>query len=257
MMRYLTALLLLSAAPTAWAQLTIEGRVVSALDVSADGDVPVEGATVYLYDDDGQLSALDLTGRDGTFRLGPVEAGVYRFLAERPGYESIASDRFRLTESGTDVRLPMERNAVIIDGVVVEAQQHPTALAGFLKRSKERPGRFFGPEELERRDPDLADLAVLVPRLSVRYGSDGARMTARTRRGDPCAPTLFVDDMQIPTTGEFDISNIDRLRAVEVYNTPAEAPVYYRMRAASFTPTSCPLLIVWTEYSLRLRQIAP
>ncbi len=105
------------AAPTA-AQV-IEGRV------TGDDGVPVDGALVGLYDEEGTQRAATLADEEGFYRLEAPEPGEYVLGAERIGFSPFRSHLLAVGDRAEayQVDLEMLRAPVPIEGITVTAER--------------------------------------------------------------------------------------------------------------------------------------
>jgi len=80
---------------------TISGQVVD-----ANGD-PIEGATVELLDDDGNVENTDTTDADGNYKFTGVDYGDYKLKISADGYDSKTTDiSFTVDKDNLDVTRP-------------------------------------------------------------------------------------------------------------------------------------------------------
>jgi hypothetical protein len=235
------ASLLLSAAPLA-AQ-NIRGTL---LDETTERPIP--GATVSLITEpNAQPVATTKTGNDGVFTLTAPSPGVYRLLAELPGYRVSVTPAMELpaglTVNFTWRIVPTAYRLVPI--VVVESNQRPSGNQNaFLDRIRRRVamgGRLITRDEIERQHPiRVSDLLRTIPGLQVTPAAFGD--IVQTTAG--CTPLVYLDGIRYPLMGESidAIVNPNDIEAIEVYPHAAAVPA-----ELSGPGAACGVIAIWTR----------
>lgn len=110
---------LLSAWAVPAAAQVIQGRALG------DDGIPVEGALVGLYDEDGTQRAATLTDEGGVYRLEAAEPGEYVLGAERIGYTPFRSHLLAVGDRAEPYRIDLEmmRAPIPIAGLTVTAER--------------------------------------------------------------------------------------------------------------------------------------
>jgi len=214
------------------------GAPVLAGRVAAADDRPVARAQVGTA---GSTVPLAFTDSLGAFTLTGLPTGTHTFEARALGFTPV---RFTVDlRAGDTTRVAPRFGApVVVLSRKTVTDRHP-------RRSLERRGRGVGRvvtgEEIARRDTrELADVLRMMPGLSaVRTG--GGHTVLSRRAGGRCAPTYYVDGVEVEQGGAVaadEIITAADVEAVELYGSAA-AP--QTVRAGG-----CGALMIWTRDSL-------
>jgi hypothetical protein len=235
------ASLLLFAAPALSAQ-SVRGKL---LDQATER--PIAGATVSLVTEPNATPVTSAkTGSDGGFALTAPSPGVYRLLAELPGYRTSVTPAMDLP-AGLTVNFTWRilANAYRLTPVVVmETNKRPSGQQNdFYQRIKQRSafGRLITRDQIERQHPfRVTDLLRTIPGLQVMPAAFGD--VVRTTEG--CTPLVYLDGIRFPLMGESidAIVNPNDLEAVEVYPHATEVPV-----ELSGPGSACGVIALWTR----------
>ena len=237
----LAAALLLSVAPTIAAQ-TIRGTLIDQVT-----ERPIPGATVSLITEpNAQPAASTKSGSDGTFTLTAPSPGVYRLLAEPPGYRTSVSPALELPAGlNADFTWRIVPSGYrLVPIVVVGDNQRPAGQQnGFMDRIAKRAafGRLITRDQIEKQHPfRVTDLLRTIPGLQVIPAPFGD--IVRTTEG--CTPLVYLDGIRYPLMGESidAIVNPNDLEAVEVYPHGATVPV-----ELSAPGSACGVVALWTR----------
>jgi hypothetical protein len=235
------ASLLLSAAQSLAAQ-SIRGRL---LDEATERPIP--DATVSLITEpSAKPVATTKTSSDGAFALTAPSPGIYRLLAELPGYRASVSPAMELpaglTVDFTWRILPITYRLAPI--VVVESSRRPaSAQNDFSERLRRRAtmGHLITRDQIERQHPfRVTDLLRTIPGIEVVPAPYGD--VVRTSGG--CTPLVYLDGIRFPLMGEpIDaIVNPNDLEAIEVYPHAAAVPAELGAPGAA-----CGVIALWTR----------
>src|SRR5688500_8095680 len=129
----LGTILLLAAAPLA-AQ-SIGGRVVE-----NSSELPVRGVLVELRNERGNRLTTALTDSSGNFRFAVPQAGVFRLLATRIGYQRALSQGFDVAPGeAVEVDLRISTSAVLMSPLTITSRPEPPRsryleMMGFYER---------------------------------------------------------------------------------------------------------------------------
>jgi hypothetical protein len=226
-------------------------------------DAPVNGATVWVFDAAGRAQGGATTGSDGRFSIPVTRDGPVTVYVEHPSAWAMMDGPVNASYSeNTMVLFALQPSPIALEGMHVEVEARPLTLArtGFYERRQVRPGVFLDPEVLNRRKP-LATTDVLRSMPGVRIlesrevglGSFPIMSYAERTQLDPglppCFPRVVLDGLVVNTGGrEGGPTNLDalvhpvNLQAVEVYRSPAEAPVEFGGGLAA-----CGMIVLWTR----------
>lgn len=236
---FLLALLSVAAPP-------LGAQVVRGNLLDAETGKPISNGTVALLSRDSVLVARIATDTAGAFSLLTQRPGAFRIQAERLGYFPAISPPVVMGQQDTlDVEFRLSSKAVVLEPLVVTSRRrHVGNLAGFYARAERRGfGRFITRDEIEKLRPtQVTSLLRRVPGISLQPRARGGGYHI-TVRGN-CAPTIFIDGTRVQPLGQTvdDLVSVLDLEGVEVYRSPAEAPVQYTM----LNP-GCGVILFWTR----------
>jgi hypothetical protein len=182
-----------------------EPATVSGVVLEDGSEVPIGSAEIHLLDTVGRIRARTTASEEGFFLLEfrPAHEAWYRLRAQRIGYSSATSPRFRIAPServDTEIRLLVD--AVLVTPLTVTGRRrtigHPGLEAFQFRASRGVGGHFITRDDIaERRPFYLSDMLSSVPgvRLGPSQGG-GGRMVFFSRanpREGGCAPQIFLD----------------------------------------------------------------
>lgn len=235
-----------------------QGQVVRGRITDGLSGRPVLEATVQVLNPDSSVRALALTDHNGGFVMRPP-TGTFLLRVDRLGFATVWSRPLTLTATDTlnfEVRLP--RSAITLESLnVVAVPSGKLDPSGFYRRQKWGWGKFIGPEAVAKiRPTQIADLLNGTVGF-FSYPSPRGFLTRMENRGRFCSPTVYLDGglaargSATPVLGGRgrgtgtnldEIVNASRVRAVELYEDPGEAPVELHA-----TPESdCGVIALWT-----------
>jgi hypothetical protein len=235
--------------------------------VSTQG-TPVPFATVWI--EGGNARIADSTG---TVAIGNVNPGTVKVESRRMGFVPFKGT-FTVHDTTRLLTVRLEPTVNQIAAVnIIEKKLVPLGLQGFYRRALDRQngagsGWFIGPEEIERRQPNLAtDVMREFPGLQFRRDVAKGAVVAVDRMG--CEATVVVDGSVInphpgkksqslssgmataggrwdPATAQNSVSvdswvSPEGLAAVEFYKRGANIPMELQGN-----DMSCGMLVIWT-----------
>ncbi len=221
----------------------ITGRV---LDASG---APLASARVAVEAD--QTAAT--TDNQGVFRLNGLRTGTRTMSVRRIGFASMEVPVDVSAATPRDVTVTMARYVAILDAVRVTAMRElGLQRVGFTDRQKSSAGKFFGPSDLQTRNPQrIVNLLEGVASLRSGINADGKRYI--TGRHNGCVG-YYVDGIRWFSTNPSDVESSPdsfistaEIGAVEVYDNLAAPPEYARY---SFNGEPCAVVVIWTKNKL-------
>ena len=240
-----------AAAPgdTASGQARPRGNGVLTGRVLDPNGAPLANARVAVESDE----ASAITDNSGAFRLTGLRPGTRLVSVRRIGFSSkdVPVDVSAAAERSVTVTL--ERYVAILDAVRVNAiRDIGLQRVGFSDRQRSAFGKFFGPEEIEKRNPQRLS-TLLETSASLRTGTNAVGKRYISGRQGGCV-AYFVDGMRWSSTDPTDIEMSPdsflsgaELGAVEIYDA-LSAPAEYTRFSNRGEP--CAVVVVWTKFKL-------
>lgn len=204
-----------------------------------------------------------LTKARVTLELGALETttdtdGRFLFRATRPGIDVVTVNLVGFSEmsipvdlergSTTTVTLHLSPEAVRMDDITVTARPGwQLEESGFYDRRDRGLGIYFGPETIERRQPNRA--TDLLRNLSGIYVASPRQGTSRVqmRRASAnrtCPPRLYVNGTLARGQTLDDVHASDLL-ALEVYKGPGQTPAQFQRETGGYA--DCGVIVAWTR----------
>jgi hypothetical protein len=213
------------------------GRVID-----ADTRKPVEGASVFLWDD--EMRASTITNGRGYFSLGSHPWGIYTVRITHLSYGSTDSPIRIAGDMTQNVEIALAKEPIELEGIVVEAQSRLRAwdMDGLVRRMNAGWGWFITRDRMERMPAGrLGDFVRDVP--GVRLVRNRLT-TSIVVRGKSCSPEIFVDGMPWIFELDFALDHFlaDQLEAVEVFRGHLEIPGEFQTRS-----DPCAVIAIWTR----------
>jgi hypothetical protein len=151
------------------------------------------------------------------------------------------------------VALRLERAVPRLEPVVVTAQAEALERVGFEDRQKRGMGKFLGPDDIARMQPQLVTSALrTLPGLRVVPTGTGGYTVESTRGvGIGGCVTYWVDGAPFRELTPGDVDNAfpaSQLAAIESYQ-PGMAPPQFTSPGQS----GCAAIVIWTQASVRRR----
>jgi hypothetical protein len=245
--RLLSILVAIFAAPAA-AQ-TYEGRVVA----ESSGN-PIAQATVAVIAD-GRTIGGSLTDQQGAFSIRMREAGTYTIRVTAQGYSTAVVNNVSIDRDETrelaDFRL--RPNPIALEAIIVEADRG--RLRGEDKvrlRQALGLGTFFSGRALEQIRPrSLTEYLARETDLQVHYDRWGFPYLWSPIGPHHCL-VVQVNHWPLSTQGyrSLDEIRLDRIAAIEIYNTVSEVPpepdlIKYTREPRLYPGQECGLVNVW------------
>jgi hypothetical protein len=139
--------------------------------------------------------------------------------------------------------------AIEIGGITVEVRsslmRQPRLIRnGFVQRAQQGFGRFITPGEIAKSGAiRVGDLLARTGQVTNRYSIRGDRTLMRGR-GGYCTPAVYLDGVRHSLSGVSldDLVQVSSLEAVEIYRSPAQAPVRY-----GGGMEGCGIIVLWTR----------
>jgi hypothetical protein len=209
---------------------------------------PVAQARVSLLDSLGVDVASVVTDSSGRFLLASPEAGQYRMLIRRIGYQPATSGPVSFQKAKVwQLTLELAPLATELEPVTIrERTGRQWAVDGFREREAMGHGIFLDHLEILARDPVyIADLFRGMPGMKVELGRGGPTVESREGRG--CLK-MFVNWLPLESLSEngqrtMELPPPKDVMGVEVYREFKEVPQALRHYARS-SPPAPPELIV-------------
>jgi hypothetical protein len=218
---------------------SVSGRVVN------DKGVPVPNAEVSVHG----AKSKTKTQSDGEFLLTNLPSGTRAVLVRRIGYSPVEMAVDLTPQEPARIMVRLAAAAPRLDEVKVEGKMTAALKKnGFLDRKKMGMGRFLGPEDLARRQPQyFSSIFQTIPGFRLEQGAYGSSI--KSTRGNNGCVTIWIDGVQWreSQTGELDQSlPVDQVMAVETYSS-SSAPMEFQ----SAGQTACAVVVVWTNRTVR------
>jgi hypothetical protein len=223
----------------------VSGQVLDTIAMPvADAQVSVEGA-----------APVTTTNARGEFVLDSLPGGTQALVVRRVGFAP-ARTIIDLTVGAPAPRLALrlERAVPRLEPVVVTAQAEALSRVGFEDRQKRGMGKFLGPDDIQRMQPQAVTSALrTLPGLRVvPTGTGGYTVeSARGVGGTGGCVTYWVDGAPFREVTPGDVDNAfpaSQLAAIESYQ-PGMAPPQFTSPGQS----GCAAIVIWTQASVRRR----
>jgi hypothetical protein len=210
----------------------------------AETGQPLEGAEVILLG----VHRLARANQMGEATISDIPHGAQRVRVRRLGYAPAEVD-LAIVGDTTGAVFRLQRTAVQLGVVNVEAQWVPPQMKDVEVRRKQGIGRFLTDTELDKdRDRDFAlTMTTRFPGLRTVIDSTGHRVLSSTRDQNgmggvaPCYVTVYLDGIATEREDSDFIRTWD-LAAVELY-TGSQVPARYRTKAYG-----CGVLLLWSKW---------
>lgn len=251
--------MLFGGAPTALAQVMLEGRVLD--DVSG---LPLAGSQVVLLNRSARFVASTVADEVGHFRFERKRHGVYRVRASAVGYKQAMSPPMWMTldSDSTVVEVRLAPNVVLLAPLEIIALK-PTKPSPVLENMEHRQRLGFGvhitrSEIVERQPVNVSDVLLEVPGIyadRIGTGASGRQLyMARAlpaTGGGACPMQVFLDGRRATRDREIlidDLVNPRDVEAIEIFRGLATIPPEF------LTPDArCGVVAIWTRRALAPR----
>jgi hypothetical protein len=255
------------------------GQTIHAAVVRGSSGEPLPEVLVRAQSEDGRTVGAGFTRVNGVAVLRLREAGTFRLVAQRGGFNDASVGSVRVGEDG-DVTVPvaMTPRPFNMDTVTVIAQlRSERGRQAFNRRRVMGEGVYLDSDYLQQRNPrEVADFLIGVPGIVMRPGREGA--VPVSTRGTRCMVTLIdgrpVPALMQPVERDMMRNGLNHLTAnprghmiydpagrslkrmvypedvvaIEVYREWNEVPLEYRQYAFTpQTPERCGAYLYWTE----------
>lgn len=225
------------------------GTAVLTGRVSDASGSPLANARVAVEADDASTT----TDNNGEFRLAGLRTGTRGLTVRRLGFAARDVPVEVSASAPRSVNITLDRYVAILDAVRISAiRDIGLQRVGFSDRRRSASGRFFGPDDIDRRNPQrLSMLLETVPSLRMGTNQDGKRYI--TSRHNGCV-AYYVDGLRWSSTNPADIEMSPdaflsgaELGAVEVYDEMSAPAEYLRY---SIRGQPCAVVVIWTKFKL-------
>lgn len=184
----------------------------------------------------------------GAFEVRGLPDGHTRFSVRRIGFEPLDFDALLSAGNPAEVVVELRPIPLSLTGVDVNADPDDMrgarlARVGFFDRRRAGRGTFYGPEELEQRNPQaLSDIVASTPGVNIQGRRRSRAMQYYSSQG--CRMNVFLDGHEVTDLGD-DVLNGSDLKAIEVYSTATAAPPQF----VTWDPRKgyCGSVVVWTK----------
>lgn len=226
---------------------TLKGRIIG-----PDG-APIPRARVAIENE----THMALTDQNGAFVLGGVRPGTRDVSVRALGYQPTETVVALRSGSPREVELRLQKFVPVLNTVTIAAVRNAALeRVGFSERKSAGSGKFFGPEDIDTRNPDrLNHLLEAVSVLRSVRTADGHYYI--TGRGNGCVQ-YYVDGapwgLSAGNEADYQLSpdqfiSGGELGAVEVYDALSAPAEFVRQ---SRNGQSCSVVLIWTKSKLRL-----
>jgi Carboxypeptidase regulatory-like domain len=221
----------------------VTGQVLDTVAMPvADAQVSVEGA-----------APVTTTNARGEFVLDSLPSGTQALVVRRVGFAPARTIVDIAAGAPGRVALRLERAVPMLNRVVVTAQVEALSRVGFEERQKRGMGRFLGPEDIERMQPQLVTSALRsLPGLRVVPTGTGGYTVENARGGGGGCVTFWVDGAPFRELAPGDLDNAfpaHQVTAIESYQ-PGMTPPQFTSPGMS----GCAAVVIWTQASVRRQQ---
>jgi hypothetical protein len=246
MLSQLSASTVLAASLCLGAAVSLDAQVIRGRILEDPSSRPISGASVALVGAVTARSAATAnTGSDGGFSITAPSPGIYRLLAELPGYRTAVTPAFELF-AGDQVQITLRllSDTARLRPMVVtaNARQNNNRLSGFSRRNAF--GRYITRDQIDRMHPIfVSDLLRTAPGVQVVASPRGFGYDVLTTEG--CRPAIYVDGLHYTLMGGETIDQVvnpNEIDSIEVYAHAAEVPPEYMGPGST-----CGAIVIWTK----------
>lgn len=241
----LSASAVLAASLCVGAAISLDAQIIRGKILEDPSNQPISGASVALVGAvTARVAATTRTGSDGAFSLQAPSPGIYRLLAELPGYRTAVTPAFELfagDQVDVNLRLLSDTSRMRPITVTANARQNNNRLGGFAQRNAF--GRYITRDQIDKMHPIfVSDLLRTIPGLQVVPSPRGFGFDVLTTEG--CRPAVYLDGLHYPLMGETidQIVNPNDIDSIEVYAHAAEVPPEYMGPGST-----CGAIVIWTK----------
>jgi hypothetical protein len=231
---------------------TVPGATLKGRIIGPDG-APIPRARVAIENE----TQVALTDQNGAFVLQGARPGTRAVSVRALGFQPTVTVVALRSGSPREVELRLEKYVPVLNTVTVAAVRNAALdRVGFSERKSAASGKFFSPDDLDKRNPDkLNYLLESVSGLRSVRTADGHYYI--TGRAGGCVQ-YFVDGMpwgfSAGRESDWQLSpdqfvSGGELGAVEVYDA-LSAPAEFIRQAGN--GQSCSVVLIWTKSKLRL-----
>jgi hypothetical protein len=222
---------------------TLTGRVVD-----ADTREPVEGATIFLWDEEARKATV--TNEYGYFSLGSHPWGIYQIRVSHVAYANIES-AVRIQGDMTEaLEIELSQQPIELEELVVKSSSRLRSwdMDGLVRRMNAGFGWTVARDRIEKMPSvRLEHFMRDIPGVKLHHSGAATSMSFRGKR---CNPQIYVDGM--PWIFELDFAlrqfQADQLEAVEVFRSSIEIPGEFAISFGSGRDIDpCAVIAIWTR----------
>lgn len=214
----------------------------------------LSGTLVVAVDRARGVRATTLTDSLGSFHLSVPAGDTLHLEVQHFGYAPQRTGPLALGPADTvELTVGLRPQPLRLEEVAVRGGMNRN-LERFLRNQRRGFGSFLSPEEILRIDATTtAELLVRMPGAFLLPAPRGGVMAVMRPEGlsgaGMCTPVTYVDGVRLDGPVNAHVS-ASKVRAVEVYRDPANAPPEYQR---SFMGP-CPVLLIWTDHGFEVRE---
>jgi hypothetical protein len=242
----LSASTVLAASLSGVVAMPLDAQVIRGRILEDPSSRPISGASISLVGAvAARTAATARTGSDGGFSLQAPSPGIYRLLAELPGYRTAVTPAFELfagDQVAITLRLLSDTARLRPMVVTANTRQSNNRLGGFARRNAF--GRYITRDQIDRMHPIfVSDLLRTTPGIQVVPSARGFGYDVLTTEG--CRPAIYVDGLHYTLMGGETIDQIvnpNEIDSIEVYAHAAEVPPEYMGPGST-----CGAVVIWTK----------
>jgi hypothetical protein len=245
------AAMLIAGLVTAAAPSVLPGQNLTGTVVEAATGRPLDGARIFLLDEEDERRGQTLSREDGRFAILVPRSGSWRIGVELIGFSPVRSDPLEIrTGDWLVLEITLAVEAIPLEPVVVTARRaagSPDIQRFYDRRdraARSGVGYFIAREEIDRMSPHRpTDILRTAPGVRVVRGRGAQGSGLRMSGG--CVPAIYIDGMRINRVNIHDslddfVSVLD-IEGLEVYRGASSQVAQYH------DPRGCGLVLVWTR----------
>ncbi len=219
----------------------LTGRVID-----ADSREPVEGASVFLWEEEMRTAAL--TNQHGYFSLGAHPWGIYEIKVTHLAYGTrTAAVRIEGDMTGA-VDIALSQTPIELEELVVRSSSRLRSwdMDGLVRRMNAGFGWTVARDRIEKMPSARLEHFVRdIPGVTMHHSGIATSMSFR---GKPCTPQIYVDGMIWYFELDFALREFlaDELEAVEVFRSSIEIPGEFRRDT-----DPCAVIAIWTRRGVK------
>lgn len=194
----LTTMLLVFAGLTAFAQVTLTGKVTD------EKGEPMVGASVAVFKN-GVLKTGAPADIDGLFRINNLDPGKYDVECSMVGYTSQKTTGVQLTTGIINLDFKMVENGKLLEAVVIKEYKVP-----IVKVDQTTQGQQFTSDQIAKMP--LKDVNAIVATSAGVASQDGSTPTIKGSRSS--GTDFYIDGIRVRGTSTIPVNEIEQLQVV-------------------------------------------